>query len=116
MGACISNIGIIYSFKRDYDKVLDYYNPPYTLIGTKNATAKQVMKKIYSSGSLTSLQKNAQDIQKWPLLNLVRQILKSNNFFRVFLSIPKKAAISPFVLSEYIIRGFKWAIKKIKRK
>ena len=40
----------------------------------------QVMKKIYSSGSLTSLQKNAQDIQKWPLLNLVRQILKSNNY------------------------------------
>jgi len=40
----------------------------------------QTMKKIYSSGSLTSLQKNAQDIQKWPLLNLVRQILKSNNY------------------------------------
>ena len=40
----------------------------------------QAMKKIYSSGSLTSLQKNAQDIQKWPLLNLVRQILKSNNY------------------------------------
>ena len=25
-------------------------------------------------------------------------------------------AISPFVLSEYIIRGFKWLTKKIKRK
>ena len=25
-------------------------------------------------------------------------------------------AISPFVLSEYIIRGFKWVVKKIKRK
>jgi len=25
-------------------------------------------------------------------------------------------AISPFILSEYIIRGFKWLIKKIKRK
>ncbi len=25
-------------------------------------------------------------------------------------------AISPFVLSEYVIRGFKWLIKKIKRK
>ena len=33
------------------------------------------MKKLYSSGSLTSLQKNAM-----PLLNLVRQILKSNNY------------------------------------
>ena len=38
------------------------------------------MKKLYSSGSLTSLQKNAKDNQKWPLLNLVRQILKSNDF------------------------------------
>ena len=38
------------------------------------------MKKLYSSGSLTALQKNASESQKWPLLNLVRQILKSNNY------------------------------------
>ena len=38
------------------------------------------MKNLYSSGSLTSLQKNAFENQKWPLLNLVRQILKSNNY------------------------------------
>ena len=38
------------------------------------------MKKLYSSGSLTALQKNAMENQKWPLLNLVRQILKSNNY------------------------------------
>jgi len=38
------------------------------------------MRKMYSSGSMTSLQKNAVENQKWPLLNLVRQILKSNNF------------------------------------
>ena len=38
------------------------------------------MRKLYSSGSLTALQKNAEASQKWPLLNLVRQILKSNNF------------------------------------
>ena len=38
------------------------------------------MKKLYSSGSLTALQKNAEASQKWPLLNLVRQILKSNNY------------------------------------
>ena len=38
------------------------------------------MKKLYSSGSMTALQKNAEASQKWPLLNLVRQILKSNNF------------------------------------
>lgn len=38
------------------------------------------LKELYSSGSLTSLQKNAQTSQKWPLLNLVRQILKSNDY------------------------------------
>tara|TARA_B100001250_G_scaffold212523_1_gene182301 strand:- start:6 stop:395 length:390 start_codon:yes stop_codon:yes gene_type:complete len=38
------------------------------------------MRELYSSGSLTSLQKTAKQNQKWPLLNLVRQILKSNNF------------------------------------
>jgi hypothetical protein len=33
------------------------------------------LKKIFSSSVLTSLQKNAIINQKWPLLNLVRQIL-----------------------------------------
>jgi hypothetical protein len=33
------------------------------------------LKKIFSSSALTSLQKSAQLLQKWPLLNLVRQIL-----------------------------------------
>ena len=38
------------------------------------------IKKFYSSGSMTALQKNAESTQKWPLLNLVRQILKTNNY------------------------------------
>lgn len=33
------------------------------------------LKKNYSSSFMTSLQKNAEKSQKWPLLNLVRQIL-----------------------------------------
>ena len=33
------------------------------------------LKKNYSSSLMTSLQKNADKSQKWPLLNLVRQIL-----------------------------------------
>lgn len=33
------------------------------------------LKKNYSSSFMTSLQKNAEKYQKWPLLNLVRQIL-----------------------------------------
>lgn len=36
-----------------------------------------ILKKIFSSSYLTSLQNSAYETQKWPLLNLVRQILKS---------------------------------------
>jgi formylmethanofuran:tetrahydromethanopterin formyltransferase len=38
------------------------------------------LKKKYSSSFMTSLQKNADKNQKWPLLNLVRQILSKYNF------------------------------------
>ena len=40
----------------------------------------QLLKQKFSSSSLTSLQKGADIEQKWPLLNLVRQILKSCNY------------------------------------
>ena len=36
----------------------------------------KVMKKKFSSSSMTSLQKQAELNQRWPLLNLVRQILR----------------------------------------
>ncbi len=39
-----------------------------------------LFKNVYSSSSLTSLQSNAAATQKWPLLNLVRQILRSNGY------------------------------------
>jgi hypothetical protein len=38
------------------------------------------LKKTFSSSFMTSLQKNADKSQKWPLLNLVRQILNVYNF------------------------------------
>ena len=38
-----------------------------------------LLKTLFSSSYLTSLQSSAEDTQKWPLLNLVRQILKSCN-------------------------------------
>lgn len=37
-------------------------------------------KKKFSSSYLTSLQSSAEKIQKWPLLNLLRQILKAYKF------------------------------------
>ena len=38
------------------------------------------LKKKFSSSSMTSLQKNAEKEQKWPLLNLVRQILSNYGY------------------------------------
>ena len=38
------------------------------------------LKKYYSSSFMTSLQKNANVCQRWPLLNLIRQILNSFGF------------------------------------
>ena len=38
------------------------------------------LKKAFSSSSLTCLQSNATKKQRWPLLNLVRQILKTNDY------------------------------------
>ena len=38
------------------------------------------LKKIYSSSFMTGLQKNADKNQKWPLLNLIRQILNAYNY------------------------------------
>ncbi len=38
------------------------------------------LKKNFSSSFMTSLQKNADKNQKWPLLNLIRQILSIYNY------------------------------------
>ena len=38
------------------------------------------LKSILSSSIFTSVHKNASQIQKWPLLNLIRQILRKYNY------------------------------------
>jgi hypothetical protein len=38
------------------------------------------LKNLFSSSYLTSLQETAEKKQKWPLLNLLRQVLRSCNF------------------------------------
>jgi hypothetical protein len=38
------------------------------------------LKKLFSSSYLTSLQSSATKTQKWPLINLIRQILKSSRY------------------------------------
>ena len=39
-----------------------------------------ILKQLFTSSALTSLQSNAEETQKWPLLNLVRQILRSGHY------------------------------------
>jgi hypothetical protein len=39
-----------------------------------------VIKKFYSSSGMKSLQQNASEKERWPLLNLVRQLLKASNY------------------------------------
>jgi hypothetical protein len=39
-----------------------------------------VLKNIFSSSYLTALQAPAEKIQRWPLLNLIRQVLRSSSF------------------------------------
>lgn len=47
-----------------------------------NAVKEKIpsLKHYFSSSFMTALQKNAEKKQKWPLLNLIRQILKSMYF------------------------------------
>ena len=59
------------------------------------------LKKKFSSSFMTSLQKNAEKEQKWPLLNLVRQIL---NFYKYQMEPIRKS-------DGYTLEG----IKKYKR-
>jgi hypothetical protein len=46
------------------------------------------LKKNYSSSSLTGLQNNADEKQKWPLLNIVRQLL---NVYRMEMEPVRKS-------------------------
>ncbi len=39
-----------------------------------------ILKQVFTSSAMTSLQSTAEENQKWPLLNLVRQILRSCHY------------------------------------
>lgn len=46
----------------------------------KMEKAIKKLKRKFSTSSITSLQESAKQKQKWPLLNLIRQLLKLNGF------------------------------------
>ena len=51
----------------------------------KMEKAIQKLKEKFSTSSITSLQESAKQRQKWPLLNLIRQLLKINGFVMTLL-------------------------------
>jgi hypothetical protein len=74
-------IGLKFEILNDLDGLLI---PREDLLDNKkyNEIKKYIpeLKNLFSSSFMTGLQKNADKIQKWPLLNLVRQILKIYNY------------------------------------
>ena len=75
----LNSIGINFN---SISELENFFIPRETLLSdSKYEEIKKLipdLKKVFSSSSMTSLQKNAEKEQKWPLLNLVRQIL--NNY------------------------------------
>jgi hypothetical protein len=70
------------------------------------------LKKKFSSSFMTSLQKNAKINQKWPLLNLVRQILSVYNY--ILTPIRKCDGYTPDGIKKY--KRFFKIIRKLKIK
>lgn len=73
-----STIGISFALLEDNQEIL--IERELLICETKYLEVKNKipnLKKYFSSSFLTSLQKKAAENQKWPLLNLVRQILKA---------------------------------------
>ena len=71
----------------NFDSIIELENffiPRETLISDlKYEEIKKLipdLKKKFSSSLMTSLQKNAEKEQKWPLLNLIRQILSAYDY------------------------------------
>ena len=68
------------------------------------------LKKLYSSSYMTSLQKTAGDTQKWPVINIMRQLLKSYGYALV----PKRCANGYTKLGKKIYKRSFVITKKLK--
>lgn len=68
----------------DLEALDGYQIPRYVLLDEaryeKAKACIPELKKCFSSSSLTSLQASAEENQRWPLINIVRQVLKSSNY------------------------------------
>jgi hypothetical protein len=78
----LNNVGIYFNTVEELDGI--FFPREQLLSETKYEIIKQYipeLKKKFSSTFMTSLQKKAEINQKWPLLNLIRQILLVYNFY-----------------------------------
>ena len=73
-GICVSSFKCLDGFVFERDILLNDSKMEYMEDEIKK------IKSIFSVSSIQCLQKNAKQRQKWPLLNLVRQVLKNINF------------------------------------
>ena len=77
----LNNAGIVFTDIKEIDGM---HIPREILLNTENyKIAKESipeLKLLFSSSYLTCLQDPASDKQKWPLLNLVRQVLLSSGY------------------------------------
>lgn len=73
-GICVSSFKYLDGFVFERDILLNDSKMEYMEDEIKK------IKNIFSVSSIQCLQKNAKQRQKWPLLNLVRQVLKNINF------------------------------------
>jgi len=77
----LKQVGVEFNELKDIDGLIIQREA--LLSDTKYEEIKKLipeLKKKYSSSFMTSLQKNADKSQKWPLLNLIRQLLSVNGF------------------------------------
>jgi hypothetical protein len=82
--AILNLVGIEFNDINDTNEMEQLFFPREQLLSqSKYETVKKIipeLKKNFSSSFMTSLQENATIQQKWPLLNLVRQILSVYNY------------------------------------
>jgi hypothetical protein len=77
----LNMVGIYFNSITELDGIV--FPREQLLSETKYEVIKQYipeLKKKFSSTFMTSLQKKAETVQKWPLLNLIRQILLVYNY------------------------------------
>jgi hypothetical protein len=77
----LNTVGIYFNNVSDLEGII--FSREQLLSDTKYEEVKKhipELKKKFSSSFMTSLQKKAETNQKWPLLNLVRQVLSVYNF------------------------------------